>query len=144
MGKYVTATWYTSSEGGLKISIDPPIQLEILHNNSIILNPDGRITESIFAIGGIDWAWDMHGFHSIILNTINSPGGSTPSQYALPPDAKELQDLIEYREMNFSVGNIFKACYRLGHKDGVSSTYDMRKIIYFAQRELKRLSKIED
>ena len=67
------------------------------------------------------------------------PGGSTPSQYALPNDATELQDLIEYREMNFSIGNIFKACYRLGHKSNVTKEYDLNKIIYFAQRELQRV-----
>ena len=69
------------------------------------------------------------------------PGGSTPSQYALPPGAKELQDLIEHREMNFAVGNIFKACYRLGTKDGVSAEYDLNKIIFFAKRELARIQK---
>ena len=67
------------------------------------------------------------------------PGGSTPSQYALPYGAKELQDLIEHREMNFAVGNIFKACYRLGTKDGVSAEYDLNKIIFFARRELARI-----
>lgn len=70
------------------------------------------------------------------------PGGSTPSQYALPTNANELQDLIEYREMNFSIGNIFKACYRLGHKSNVSKEYDLNKIIYFAQRELQRVQSL--
>ena len=67
------------------------------------------------------------------------PGGPTPSQYALPNNATELQDLIEYREMNFSIGNIFKACYRLGQKSNVTKEYDLNKIIYFAQRELQRV-----
>ena len=67
------------------------------------------------------------------------PGGSTPSQYALPPEAKELQDLIEYREMNFAMGNIFKACYR--KKDVGDPLYDIRKIIWFAKREEARLMK---
>ena len=73
--------------------------------------------------------------------TKECPGGSTPSQYALPNGAKELQDLIEYREMNFAVGNIFKACYRLGTKDGVSAEYDLNKIIFFAKRELARVQR---
>lgn len=72
----------------------------------------------------------------------NLPGGSTPSQYALPKGAKEIQDLIEYRDMNFSIGNIFKACYRMGYKEGVDQAYDLRKIIYFAKRELKRLESL--
>jgi hypothetical protein len=63
-------------------------------------------------------------------------GGSTPSQYALPEDATELQDLIEYREMNFAIGNIFKAAYRMGHCSHSDNARDLRKIIWFAQRQL--------
>ena len=70
---------------------------------------------------------------------MSGDGGSTPNQYALPESAKELQDLIEYRNMNFAIGNIFKACYRLGTKKGVKKDYDLRKIIYFAERELSRI-----
>lgn len=40
--------------------------------------------------------------------------------------------------MNFAVANIFKAAYRLGSKPGVDVTYDLEKIIWFAQRELAR------
>lgn len=69
------------------------------------------------------------------------PGGPTPQQYGLPEDAKELQDLIEYRNMNFAIGNIFKACYRMGTKDTATSEYDLNKIIFFAQRELARIQK---
>ena len=67
--------------------------------------------------------------------------GWATSYYELPEDAVELGDLIEYRNMNFNVGNIFKACYRLGHKDGTSIVYDLNKIIYFAERELARIKK---
>lgn len=66
-------------------------------------------------------------------------GGSTPELYALPGDARELQDLIEHRNMNFAIGNVFKACYRLGLKRGVGAEYDLRKIIFFAERELRRV-----
>jgi hypothetical protein len=68
------------------------------------------------------------------------PGWSS-DYYELPENARELQDLIEYRGMNFTVGNIFKAAYRLGSKDGVGCEYDLNKIIWFANRELLRLSK---
>jgi len=64
------------------------------------------------------------------------PGGSTPSQYALPTNASELQDLIEYRAMNFAVGNIFKATYRLGNCGHSDKVRDLRKIAWFANREL--------
>ena len=66
-------------------------------------------------------------------------GGSTPSQYGLPEGATDLQDLIEYRNMNFAVGNIFKACYRLGHCDHSDPARELRKILWFAQRELNRV-----
>jgi hypothetical protein len=66
-------------------------------------------------------------------------GGSTPSQYELPAGAKELQDLIEYRDMNFACGNILKSCYRMGTKNGAE--YELNKIIWFANRELIRIKK---
>ena len=65
--------------------------------------------------------------------------GWASDYYELPPNAKELGDLIEYKDMNFNVGNIFKAAYRLGDKEGVTEEYDLNKIIYFAERELKRI-----
>jgi hypothetical protein len=61
--------------------------------------------------------------------------------YNLPPGASELEDLIEYRNMNFNEGNIFKAIWRKGRKAGVAPEYDLYKIIHFAMRELKRLGK---
>ena len=70
------------------------------------------------------------------------PGGSTPSQYALPEGATELQDLIEAKDMNFALGNIFKAVYRMGRCEHSDRLRDLRKIIWFAQRELDRESKI--
>lgn len=69
-----------------------------------------------------------------------TPNGSDGKYYDLPPGAKELADLIEDKDMNFNVGNIFKATYRLGSKPGVDEMYDLEKIIYFAERELKRLT----
>ena len=69
---------------------------------------------------------------------VKSDGGST-SYYELPEGASELQDLIEHKEMNFAVGNMFKACYRLGQKQGGDAEYDLKKIIWFAERELARM-----
>jgi hypothetical protein len=56
--------------------------------------------------------------------------------YDLPEGATQLQDLIEYKDMNFSVGNIFKATYRLNDK--ATRQYNLEKIIFYAQRELDR------
>jgi hypothetical protein len=69
------------------------------------------------------------------------PGGSTPSQYGFPAHATELQDLIEHRGMNFAKGNIFKACYRDGTCSHSDAIREMRKIFWFAGRELARLLK---
>ena len=69
-----------------------------------------------------------------------SDGGST-TYYDIPEGAMDLQDLIEWKNMNFSIGNIFKACYRLGQKSGQDDLYDINKIIFFAQREKFRLEK---
>lgn len=67
--------------------------------------------------------------------------GSSSDYYKLPEGAEELIDLIEHRRMSFAQGNIFKACYRLGQKSGIDDAYDLRKIIYFAKRELSRIEK---
>ena len=70
-----------------------------------------------------------------------SPEGYATDYYVLPEGAKELGDLIDYKNMSFNVGNVFKACYRLGEKEGTTKEYDLYKMIYFAQRELERLRK---
>lgn len=70
------------------------------------------------------------------MKTTKSDGGSS-SYYDLPPSARDIGDLIEFRQMSFGVANIFKACYRMGLKNGIDDRYDLFKIIYFAQRELE-------
>ena len=69
--------------------------------------------------------------------------GLSSSYYELPKGCKELQDLIEYKNMNFARGNIFKATYRLGDKPGTDQIYDYEKIIWFAQREIERLKNVQ-
>jgi hypothetical protein len=64
---------------------------------------------------------------------IKSDGGST-DYYKIPAGATDLIDLIEHKKMSFSLGNIFKACYRLGEKEGNDLLYDLNKIIFFAER----------
>ncbi len=64
---------------------------------------------------------------------VKSDGGST-SYYELPEGATELNDLIEHKAMGFARGNVFKAAYRLGEKDGATTLYDLNKIIFFAER----------
>lgn len=75
-----------------------------------------------------------------VKTKVKSDGGST-SYYQLPPGAAELIDLIEHKKMDFATGNIFKAVYRLGEKEGSDAAYDLRKIIFFARRKLEALTK---
>ncbi len=69
--------------------------------------------------------------------------GWTSDYYQLPEGAEEMQDLIEHRNMNFAMGNVFKACYRYGEKDGTTMEYDLYKIIWYAKRELNRILKCQ-
>ena len=66
--------------------------------------------------------------------------GSATDYYKLPEGATELRHLIQAKSMNFAVGNIFKACYRLGQKLGNDLLYDVRKIVFFGLDELERVS----
>lgn len=68
---------------------------------------------------------------------IQSDGGST-SYYLIPDDVRECLDLIEHLGLGFGMGNAFKAFFRLGRKSGTSKAYDLRKIIFFAERELAK------
>lgn len=73
----------------------------------------------------------------------NSPSndGSTASYYVLPEGAKELQDLIAYRNLNAQMGEILRACYRYGQGHHSPRERDLKKIIFYAQAELDRLAK---
>lgn len=77
------------------------------------------------------------------LNKVLSGGGGY-NYYDLPPNAEQLQDLIEHRNMNGSVKDIFKACYRIGLKDGTTDVYDVEKMVYYSLRELGRLLNRKD
>jgi hypothetical protein len=71
-----------------------------------------------------------------------SDGGST-DYYTIPEGTRDLDDLIANKNMSFRMGNIFKACYRLGQKEGTDREYDLRKIIFFAQRELEMVEVVK-
>ena len=65
--------------------------------------------------------------------------GSTASYYELPCRAKQLQDLISYRNMNAQIGEIFRACYRMGLVSHSDELRDARKILFYAKAEVARL-----
>lgn len=75
----------------------------------------------------------------------SAPVTGGPAQYYdFPEGAITLNDLIEHKEMDFHRGNIFKACWRLGTKEGTTEEYDMRKIIYSGLRMLKKSEGVEE
>lgn len=59
--------------------------------------------------------------------------GKSSEYYFFPDHAKELRHLISAKNMSFARGNIFKACYRLGEKDGVDLMYDLNKMKFFIE-----------
>jgi hypothetical protein len=65
--------------------------------------------------------------------------GSTASYYELPAEAKELQDLISYKNMNAQIGEIFRAAYRYGQSSHSDMLRDARKIKFYIDAEIKRL-----
>ena len=68
-------------------------------------------------------------------------GGST-DYYKFDPEWVECGDVIEAREMNYNQGNIFKSafCFNQGRHEATDATRELNKIVYFAQRELKRIN----
>ena len=85
------------------------------------------------------WSWkhdfvnsDIVAYRIVEPAKIKSDGGET-EYYKLPQHATELRHLISARGMSKSRGDIFKACYRLGEKDGFDVLYDLNKIKFFAQ-----------
>lgn len=69
--------------------------------------------------------------------------GGTTDYYQLNPNWKQAQDIIEARDMNFSQGNILKAafCFNTPRHSGTNYERELNKIIWFAKRELERISK---
>ena len=59
--------------------------------------------------------------------------GLSTSYYQIPEHATELRHLISHKGMSKSRGDIFKACYRLGEKQGTDTLYDLNKMKFFIE-----------
>jgi len=70
--------------------------------------------------------------------------GATASYYELPAGATQLQDLISDRDMNSQIVEIFRACYRYGRVSHSDKLRDARKILFYAQAEVKRLEMLAE
>jgi len=66
--------------------------------------------------------------------------GSTASYYELPNNSSELQDLISHKDMNAQIGEIFRECYRYGEAEHCDKLRGIKKILFYANAELKRLN----
>ena len=71
--------------------------------------------------------------------SVGTSDGSTASYYELPDGAAELQDLISYKNMNSQIGEIFRACYRMGEASHSNELRDAKKIKFYIDAEIKRL-----
>ena len=69
------------------------------------------------------------------------PSGGSTHYYTLPDKAKELHELIFYKNMNHSIGEAFSALYRLN--DNGEKKRNLEKVIYYAKLELERTIKEE-
>ena len=69
----------------------------------------------------------------------NDKDGLYSSYYDVPSDAKDLVDLMNFKNMNHSIGEAFCALYRLNDKD--TPIRNLEKVVYYATRELDRLKK---
>ena len=74
-----------------------------------------------------------------VMEPIND--GSSADYYDLPSNARDIQDIIELRNLNWNRANILKAIYRMGSQDHSSVERDLNKILYFTNREIRRLTK---
>lgn len=105
---------------------------KLADKNFIIFDDNNSSNE--FTIPMIDFHFEKQD------NSINN-GGST-SYYKFEEDWKECADVIEDREMNYNQGNIFKSafCFNIGRHNATDYTRELNKIVYFANRELKRIA----
>ena len=60
-----------------------------------------------------------------------------PKHYSMHPAGIEAIDVIE--EMSWNVGTAMKHLWRAGLKPGATTEQDLRKAIWYIEREIKRL-----
>ena len=73
---------------------------------------------------------------------VSTSDGSSADYYKLPVGATQLQDLISFKNMNAQIGEIFRACFRMGQASHSPDLRDAKKILFYAQAEVDRLEKL--
>ena len=82
---------------------------------------------------------DVASTPTAMLGSGQTSDGSTASYYDLPDGAKELQDLISFKDMNAQIGEIFRSAYRYGESSHSDCLRDAKKIRFYIDAEIKRL-----
>lgn len=78
------------------------------------------------------------------LKAVSTSDGSSADYYKLPNGASQLQELISFKNMNAQIGEIFRACYRMGQASHSDRLRDAKKILFYAKAEVERLEKYAD
>lgn len=105
-----------------------------------------------FSLGDCWWkheSWD--GSYDIVAYRVVPSAPTEPANSGLNgsyydltmPDGRVVScnDVIDALGLSFNRGEMFKAIWRLGRKPGVDERYDAEKIVYYAQRELTRVTR---
>ena len=82
---------------------------------------------------------NWHNAQRKVAEVLSVSDGSTARYYELPFKARELQDLISFKNMNAQIGEIFRATYRYGQSSHSSELRDAKKIRFYINAEIKRL-----
>jgi len=88
-------------------------------------------------------AWCHSGNETFIRLAKEQSDGSSANYYKLPENASELQDLVSAKLMNAQIGEIFRECYRYGKASHCNEERGIRKILFYANAELKRLTNLK-
>jgi len=74
--------------------------------------------------------------------SFNNDGGKN-SFYEIPSEVKDVDDLCEYLELNFFMGNILKSLWvKKGKRhEATDEKREAKKRVHYAQKELNRLEK---
>jgi hypothetical protein len=76
-----------------------------------------------------------------VLSSISD--GSSADYYKVPTGTTEAQDVISDRNMNAQIGEIFRTCVRYGYASHSDQLRDAKKILFYAQAEVDRLTKVK-
>ena len=98
------------------------------------------LQEIIMSDGMSEAAWDLA--LEQVRATKERSDGSSADYYKLPKLAAELQDLISAKNMNAQIGEIFRECYRYGQASHSDEVRGIKKILFYANAELKRLQNV--